>query len=179
MKRILLLICLLVPTLSFAAEPVEKELHRQTVDHGKITILWLGADAGPGVSPAFGTERLVFVFKHPAERLEFHPKGQLFFSDWSFHFVSPDKKFIALPQDRYGPYHLLPVRALRAYLHGKKTKLEVVKGKSGEEAVVHGDLRWIDPKTVQFKVACCGSEATVTHRIGGKTKQGAWKAEPQ
>lgn len=173
-----LLISLLVPTLCSAAEPTEKVLHRETVRHGEVTGLWLGTDPGPGVSPAFGTERLVFLFKNPKERLEFHPKGQLFFSDWSFHFFSPDGKYIALPQDHYGPYHLVPVSALRAYLHGKKARVKVVKGTSGKEGAVHSGLRWLNPKTLQFNVACCGEETTVTHKIGGKTKRGASRRAP-
>ena len=111
------------------------------------------------------------------QRIVFQPQGQLYFSDWSFNIFSPDFGFVALLQDPFGPYHIIPIENLRDYLTGKNPTFEIVDGRApGGAAAIHGEINWLSVDRVEFSASCCGGGYMVTHKIGGKTNYGKWKA---
>lgn len=111
----------------------------------------------------FGTSRLYFTFKDSKTALEFKPTGEIFFSDWSFDIFSPDGKWVALLQDRFGPYHLISTSKLADYLQGKTTpdKVVTVPRNAGEQALVHSGAHWISPTELEYQV---GGETSETKR---------------
>jgi len=109
----------------------------------------------------FGTTRLFFTFKDSKTALEFNPQGELFFSDWSFDIFSPDGKWVALLQDRFGPYHVVSVAKLPDYLKGKAQpdKVVTVPRSPGEQALVHSGAKWISASELEYQVGGETSEA--------------------
>jgi len=120
---------------------------------GEVVAEWHGAAPEAGVPPEFGTEELRFRFAD-GRLLRFRPAGSLFFSDWSFDIFSPDCSTVALLQDHYGPYHLVPVSKLAEYLEGAHVSVAV--NASGEEASVLTSGRWLSPTMFEFFAMCCG-----------------------
>ena len=111
----------------------------------------------------FGTTRLFFTFKDSKTALEFNPQGELFFSDWSFDIFSPDGKWVALLQDRFGPYHVVSVAKLPDYLKGKAQpdKVVTVPRNPGEQALVHSGAKWVSASELEYQV---GGETSETMR---------------
>jgi len=146
------------------------EIHAVTV-HG-ITAHFGGEKPSVAVgSPLeFGVRALWFTFDGDSKSYVFKPKGELFFSDWSFDLFSPDGAHVLLLQDHYGPYHVIATGRLKDYLMGRaKPNYVVTKpGRPTDPAKVHRDGHWISAREIQFTVACCGGRETITYRLGPK-----------
>jgi hypothetical protein len=162
----------LPPSSAIAQEqPPSSELHQVTA--GQVTAHF-GGDPVEGESPLkYGVTDLSFTFADDQRVYRFRPQGELFFSDWSFDVFSPDGVHVLLLQDHYGPYHVVEVLNLKAYLEGEAEPDFVVSADildnpppSGA-AAVHHDARWISPDTFQFQFTCCGE--TQTRRAFVKT----------
>jgi hypothetical protein len=107
--------------------------------------------------PEYGTEELRFRFKGDNREYPFNPTGELFFSDWSAGMFSPRGQYIAMLQDRHGPYHVMHTDHLKAYLSGEQEPDWIVRKPSHEElGAVHDNLRWISPTSLEFTHICCG-----------------------
>jgi len=118
----------------------------------------------------FGVQALWFTFDGDSRSYLFKPKGELFFSDWSFDLFSPDGAHVLLLQDHYGPYHVVATDRLRDYLMGRAKPNYVVtrRGRPTDPAKVHRDGHWLSAREIQFTVACCGSRETIIYRLGQK-----------
>jgi len=172
-----------VDCISFADEHQnEKVLFKSTTKDSTISAIWIGVDPNvdsglTGMPLTFGVHKLVFEFSNDKKRIEFKPKGDLFFSDWSFEIFSPDYRYVVLLQDHFGPYHIIPIDGLRDYLEGENPQFEVADGQIPRgAAAIHGEITWHSDDEIEFSASCCGGGYMVTHRIGGKTKYGKWKA---
>ncbi|MEW5734713.1 MAG: hypothetical protein AB1921_07655 [Thermodesulfobacteriota bacterium] len=127
------------------------------------------------VPPSFRVEQLLFEFPD-GQRIPFKPSGTLYFDDWTFNIFSPDYRYVVLMQDRYGPYHVVPIKELRDYLTGKKSPFEAVSGSTLDiPGVLHGDVKWKTAASFEFCAACCSGSYKVFHQIGGKTEYGKWR----
>lgn len=136
---------------------------------GSVTAVFQG-EAPPAdlkVPLVFGTTGLFFTFEGEKTAYRFEPKGELNFSDWTFDVFSPDGKRVLLLQDRFGPYHVVRVDRLKAYLQGKAAPDEVVLApvKAGEAALVHANARWVSPTEFTYEV---GGETTETRKASVK-----------
>ena len=139
----------------------------KTVTRGAVTAHFGGErpDNGP---LRFGVKTLWFTFANDDGVYLFHPRGTLHFSDWRFDIFSPDGRFVLLLQDRFGPYHLVPVAVLKDYLRGRTKPAEIVgqRRKPGDVAAVHAEARWVGEDTIRYVLSCCGTHENRTHRIG-------------
>lgn len=144
------------------------EIHAVTV-HG-ITAHFGGAKPPVAVDAPleYQVQALWFTFDGDTRSYEFKPKGELFFSDWSFDLFSPDGTHVLLLQDHYGPYHIVATDRLRDYLMGRAKPNYVVtkRGRPTDPAKVHRDGHWTSASEIQFTVACCGGRETLTYRLG-------------
>lgn len=165
----------IVSATSTPAEGTLVELYTKQTPGGAVTAHFMGhrVELTPGepVPPAsFGVERLEISFHGDPQRYVVHPSGELFFSDWSFEVFSPEGTYAALPQDRFGPYRLVKIDRLKAYLRGSAPPDEVVAYWPNPQGFtpVHGNLRWISETEVEFEAQ---GETTwvVRHALGGKT----------
>lgn len=152
------------------------ELYVTSTPDGAVTAHFLGVrpEAEPGEPAAplsFGVERLEMSFARDARRVPFRPSGKLFFSDWSFEVFSPKGTYAALPQDRFGPYHIVAIENLKAYLEGRAAPDDVVAHGTHPQsfAPVHANLRWVSDTEIEFEAQ---SETTTTLRrpIGGPSR---------
>ena len=184
MKKAIVLLFLVTVfgAMAFADEPQnQKELCRVTTPDHSVSAVWIGVDPNAvsdftDMPLTYGVDKLVFEFSAAHGKIAFAPKGDLSFSDWSFNIFSPDYRFVALLQDRIGPYHIIPIENLRDYLTGKKTQFYIVNGRSPDGvAAVHDEVTWLAADKIEFTAYCCGGGYQVIHQIGGKTAYGAWK----
>jgi hypothetical protein len=107
--------------------------------------------------PEYGTEQLRFRFKDDKREYAFKPRGDLFSSDWSLDIFAPGEQFIALLQDRYGPYHVMHTGHLKAYLSGEREPDWIVRQPPHEKiGGVHENMKWISPTSLEFTHTCCG-----------------------
>ena len=156
---------------------------------------WLGAAPAEANAPqAFGATSL--RFRVECKAVDFQPVGGLEFSDWSFDIFSPDCARVALLQDHYGPYHVVKLDGLSAYLAGGGPEATVEKKGEGGSAMVHGDFRWVSNDRVELTAACCGGveafqvnvaspdklertyfAAQAPHGIA-RTSDGGWETRP-
>jgi len=146
----MLLIALALPVVAQTAEqaPLQRVLE---VEAGGVTAVFQGEPVPPGIEPTLGIRRLVFRFADGSE-FPFAPRGTLYFSDWFTDIFSPDGRFVLLPQDHYGPFHVVEVTALDAYLGGGPP-FAVVGQNPGVDAGawVHADARWVGDTTVVYE----------------------------
>ncbi len=127
---------------------VEGALHTQTC--GDVTAAFIGKrDEGPGPDWFF-TERLEFHFASGLT-LPFHESGEVYPHNRTFELFSPDCEWLALPQDNYGPYHLVKTAQLEGYLRGTVKPASIQKTGS-----VHTDLSWRSATELEFFASCCG-----------------------
>ncbi len=140
---------------------------------GDVMAVWAGnADAlkdlateGTAAPKSFGVTGLSFRFADGTQQ-PFMPTGSLTFSDWSFSIFSPDCSHVALLQDRFGPYTLVPTSTLRGLVGAKTVRAE------GTEGAVHDGFRWTSGSAFEF-VASSGGGARV---LSGDATQGTLKA---
>jgi len=155
---------------SVAGLTLPPEIHAVTV-HG-ITAHFGGEKTPVEVDAPleYGVEALWFTFGGDRRSYVFKPKGELFFSDWSFDLFSPDGAHVLLLQDHYGPYHVVAADRLKDYLIGRAKPDYVVtkRGRRTDPAMVHSGGHWISAGEIQLIVACCGSSETLTYRLGQK-----------
>jgi hypothetical protein len=135
---------------------------------GPVTAVFSGnPDAlqqlGPDAPRSYAVESLAFRFPDGVQR-GFAPKGQLFFSDWSFELFSPDCSKVALQVDHYGPIHVVAREQLQAYLEGK-SKPTVIDAPHATEAMVVGQLTWVSNEALEF-VASAGGQAQALRATG-------------
>ena len=106
----------------------------------------------------YGVEEIWFRFHGDAGTYPFKPGGTLHFSDWFFDLFSKGGSFVLLPQDHYGPYHVVRIQHLKDYLAGRREADDVVGGPAGENATarVHGDATWLSDTEFSYTTACCG-----------------------
>ncbi len=115
----------------------------------------------------YGVEELWFRFHGDAGTYPFKPTGTLHFSDWFFGLFSQDGSFVLLPQDRFGPYHVVRIQHLKEYLLGRREADDVVGGQTGVNATaqVHSDANWLSNTEFAYTTTCCGESAEHRHSI--------------
>lgn len=143
----------------------------KTVTSGPITAHF-GAEKPDDGSSNYWVKALWFTFAQDDGIYPFKPTGTLFFSDWRFDIFSPDGVHVALLQDRFGPYHLVPTARLKAYLRGRGQPAAIVGQKriTGEPTAVHEDGRWLSSQEFQYTLTCCGISKVKTHRVPANIK---------
>jgi hypothetical protein len=152
------------PGLKPQVATVEGALH--AVACGEVTAVFSGspsADLPPGSPKSFATESLAFRFGDGAS-VGFAPKGQLFFSDWSFDVFSPDCAYVALQVDHYGPVHVVKVAQLREYLAGKAAPTEVQAPKQADAPVV-GQVQWVSASELDLVASAGGGAEALRARV--------------
>jgi hypothetical protein len=135
-----------------------RELHK--VSAGEVTAHF-GGVRGKSLRDMpleYAVTQLWFTFRGDRKRHVFRPAGELFATDWRFDIFSPDGRRVLLLQDRFGPYHVVSVDKLRAYLERKIDPDQVLTGApaGSSPAGVHHDGRWTSSDTIEFKFTCCG-----------------------
>ena len=131
------------------------------------TAVFRGHAAGTFSLPST-TESLSFLLPNTNEALLFRPTGALYSSDWRFDLVSPDHNHLLLPQDHYGPYHIVSFTHLAQYLDGHKAPDYLVDWEfpgSDVDAVL-SQGRWLSEDVIAFSAHCCGTTAALVYRIG-------------
>jgi hypothetical protein len=111
---------------------------------------FMGERVPAGISERYGVVGLRFVFED-GRKVSFKPSGTLYFSDWRFDIASPDSRHILLLQDRYGPYHVVRVDRLSAYLADGKPDAEFGYANPEGSAWVHQSGRWTAADRVVYR----------------------------
>ncbi len=113
--------------------------------------LFFGERLPKGLNAWFGVREVQFRLGKATPRA-FVPKGRVEDTDWRFEIVSPDGGWVVLPQDHYGPYHVVATQRLGAYLSGGKADHVLHQKPTAENAGawVHADARW-DGQAVTYK----------------------------
>ena len=140
------------PSVAEAAPPVENSralLASRPFQGGEV--LFLGERLPKGLSPWFGVREVQFRLGKEPPRA-FVPKGRVEDTDWRFEIVSPDGRWVVLPQDHYGPYHVVATSRLGTYLSGGKADHVLHQSSKAENAGawVHADARW-DGQAVAYR----------------------------
>ena len=112
---------------------------------------FLGEDVPDGINPDRGIRGLEFTLEDGSVHA-FQPKGTLYHSDWSSELRSPDGRWLFLPQDHYGPFHIVAVERVAAYLQGAAPD-HVLGHQSaeGESAWVHAGAGWTGESTFSYR----------------------------
>lgn len=133
---------------------------------GVVAVFSGSAEALPPGAPAnFAVESLAFEFASGA-KVGFVPKGQLFFSDWTFDVFSPDCQHVALQVDHYGPVEVHATAALEAGLKGQGAPLVVTVPKSRGEAPVIGQVSWQAPRQLEVVASSNGGAQVYRATLG-------------
>lgn len=135
------------PTPTNVPEPTALEATRC----GDVTALWRGQTPDGSMPLVYSVESLAFRFSDGSERT-FTPTGTVAPPHRSLELFSPDCSWVALANDSGGPYHLVPVADLAAYLDGKKAPAVVTAGKGA----VLTEGKWTGPARFEFFASCCG-----------------------
>ena len=144
----------------------DKWVELKTVINGRVTAHFWGEKVQ--LAPlTYGVKDLRFTFEGDPGVYPFKNSDGLYFSDWSFDIFSPDGDYVLLLQGRFGPYHLVPLTDLKAYLKGKKEPAHVIgkKPDEGGPAAVHSGARWRSPYELEYTLACCGTEETRVYNV--------------
>lgn len=136
--------------------PVEENdsLALKAIRCGDLTALWRGKPSDGSAPISFFVEALSFRFADGSERA-WKPVGTVAPAHVSFEIFSPDCAYVALAQDSYGPYHLVPVAGLADYLEGKRAPL-ILKPPPSATAPILTEQRWLSATRFQFFASCCG-----------------------
>ncbi len=130
---------------------------------------WLGAPpTEPGAPKSHGATAL--RFRIDGKPVEFSPVGSLEPADWTFDIFSPDCTRVALLQDHYGPYHVVKLDGLSAYLAGGSPEAIVEKRGETAEQMVHADFKWLSNDRFEFSAACCGGAEVFGVNVASPTK---------
>jgi hypothetical protein len=155
--------CASVPTAAPTELPTQGAGVLKAISCGAVTAQWLGkpADEGPAL---YGAESLEFTVPGGAV-LPFKPTGSLNFSDWSSEVFSPGCGWVLLLQDRFGPYHLVKLERLAAYLGGGPADAVVETRTPSGEAQVHSEQLWRAPDTFEYFASLGGDVAVVRGKV--------------
>ncbi|MCG8424104.1 MAG: hypothetical protein MJE77_39935 [Proteobacteria bacterium] len=124
-------------------------LHRS--ECGPVTALWYGEELEPRFPREYGVNELRFAFASArGQQYPLKTRGVLHFSDWSFDVFAPGCRHVLLLQDRFGPYHVVEVDALKEYLLGQRAPYKVIQ-ENHSTALVHFDARWLSASEFEFK----------------------------
>ena len=172
--------------LIFLAWGQSRKTHTLPPEIRAVTALGITAHFGGGKPPGevdapleYAVEALWFTFEGEQRLYVFKPKGELFFTDWSFDLFSPDGAHVLLPQSHYGPYHVVASNRLKNYLiaRAKPDYIVTKRGGRSDPAMVHSGGHWISAREIQFTVACCGSSETLTYPLAKKAALQASSAD--
>ena len=113
-----------------------------TRDFGGVRAVFLGETLPEGLDSRFGIREIRFEINGKVQA--FKPAGTVQDSDWSFEIATAEGDWIVLPQDHYGPYHVISTARLGEYLGGGKADHELHQQAQVENAGawVHADARW-------------------------------------
>lgn len=142
----------------------------KTISVDGVTAHFAGEQPPENAALRLGVEALWFTFEGDPENYGYPASGEdgeLYFDDWGFDIFSPDGAYVLLLQSHYGPYHVVAVNKLKAYLTGgRKPDFIVTKDIGpGESARVHHDAHWISSRDIEFEVSCCGTSETIRYSI--------------
>lgn len=155
----LLLSCATTPKLQPTSVPEPTALAATRC--GDVVALFRGP-ASDGTMPlTYSVESLAFGFPDGVEKAA-KPTGTIEPPHRSLELFSPDCAWVALPQDSAGPYHLVKVSELAAYLDGKQAPV-VVEGPKGS-IVTEG--KWTGPTRFEFFASCCGGAEVLAADVG-------------
>ncbi len=116
-----------------------------------VTAVFRGEPVPEGVEPTLGIRSLSFQLEDGSE-VRFQPRGTLHHSDWFTEVFSQDGRWVLLPQDHYGPYHVVKREELGEYLVGAEPFAVVGQDPGpGKGAWVHAEARWLNKRTVYYK----------------------------
>lgn len=145
---------LLADAFACGVEEIEGKPVLDVQNAGELVAYFVGEPPEDGAPRRYGAEELWFAMAGDAPRL-FQPSGEIFFSDWLFHPLSPGGSYVLLPQDRFGPYDIVRADELWDFLEGKQAAAFSAKA-SGDEAAVHASARWLSDTVGVFESGCCG-----------------------
>jgi len=113
-----------------------------TKDLGGVRAVFLGEKLPEGLEARFGIREIRFEIDGQVE--VFKPTGTLQDSDWSFEIATAEGDWIVLPQDHYGPYHVVATDRLGEYLGAGQADHELHQQSQVENAGawVHAGARW-------------------------------------
>lgn len=162
--------CATVPTVVPVELATPGEGALKSVSCGAVTAHWLGkpVEEGPLL---YGAESLSFSLPGGA-LVPFKPTGSLNFSDWSSEVFAPGCRWVLLLQDRFGPYHLVKLERLAAYLGGASADAVLETKTASGEAQVHSDQAWAGPDTFEY-FASLGGEVSVVRGTTARPEQRA------
>jgi len=146
--------CALLLLVCVVAAPAQGVKAHSAVLHesrcGRYLLQWIGESPGNGYDPRFGAIALRIV-KPGGDSRSWAPRGEVFFSDWSYEPCSPNARWLVLLQDRYGPIHAVRAENLWRYLRGGKAD-QILRGTEGPTAQVHSEIRWIGEQTLRYQI---------------------------
>ncbi len=113
-----------------------------TRDFGGVRAVFLGEKLPDGLEARFGIREIRFEIDGKVQR--FQPAGTLQDSDWSFDIATVEGDWVVLPQDHYGPYHVVATARLGEYLGGGGADHELQQQSQAENAGawVHEGAHW-------------------------------------
>ena len=129
--------------------PEEARIVLQEVPVGPVTAIFQGEAVPPGIRPAFGIRDIVFRLADGSE-VPFVPAGTVEHSDWTFELGSPDGAHVLLVQDHYGPYHIVSVDNLQAYLISGEPDYEFGQLQPDSNAWVHEQAQWVSDAEISY-----------------------------
>ena len=150
---------------AIASEPapdVPVNLYRLSLEG--VSAVFLGERVPTGIEARMGIRGIRFEFDS-GEVVPFVPRGEVYFSDWSFEIASPDGQWLLLPQDRYGPYHVIGVSRLAEYLAGGDPDhtLQQVPDDPSYGAWIHEGGTWVSDSEVEYRAGL--SDRVDTYRF--------------
>ena len=119
---------------------------------GTLHAVQCGAVVAEWMGEAQGVTSLRFRLAD-GKTQDFQPAGSLEVADWTFDIFSSDCARLALAQDHFGPYHVVKLDGLKAYLEGGSPEAIVEKKGEGGAQMVHSDFRWVGNDRVAFVAA--------------------------
>ena len=98
--------------------------------------------------------------------------ADLEFADWNLNIFSPDGAYVLLLQDEHGPYHIVAIRKLKAYLTAGGKPDYVVPGNvaQNEAAQTYSDGHWISAQEVGYTASSNGVSKRPTFKLGSEAK---------
>jgi hypothetical protein len=140
-----------VPVLAQDVTPLEAQAVIAEVKGDGVVAVFRGEPVPAGIEPSFGIRSLSFRFDDGSE-IGFQPQGTLHHCDWFTEVFSPRGHYVLLPQDHYGPFHVVELAKLDTYLAGGEPLAVVGQDPGqGRGAWVHSDARWLNARTVFYK----------------------------
>lgn len=94
--------------------------------------------------------------------------ADLKFADWNLNIFSPDGAYVLLLQDEHGPYHIVAIGKLKAYLTAGAKPDYVVPGNVAQNETAHtySDGHWISAQEVGYTAGYNGASERSTFKLG-------------